>query len=78
TADTLAEQKTPEVSAPGVDMDVSDIVVVRRHIPNVVRATPQVVSVLSSEDIAHTGEGDIAGALTRVTGLSVVGGGFVY
>ncbi|MBL7537601.1 hypothetical protein INQ15_24765, partial [Escherichia coli] len=61
TADTLAEQKTPEVSAPGVDMDVSDIVVVGRHIPNVVRATPQVVSVLSSEDIARTGEGDIAG-----------------
>ena len=38
----------------------------------------QVVSVLSTADIARTGEGDIAGALTRVTGLSVVGGGFVY
>jgi len=77
-ADAQEEQKTPEVSAPGVDMDLTDIVVVGRHIPNVVRATPQVVSVLSSEDIARTGEGDIAGALTRVTGLSVVGGGFVY
>ena len=77
-ADAQEEQKTPEVSAPGVDMDLTDIVVVGRHIPNVVRATPQVVSVLSSEDIARTGEGDIAGALTHVTGLSVVGGGFVY
>jgi hypothetical protein len=67
-----------EVSAPGMDMETSDIVVVGRHIPNVVRATPQVVSVLSSADIARTGEGDIAGALTRVTGLSVVGNGFVY
>src|SRR5690606_39843200 len=43
-----------------------------------VRATPEVVSVLSSADIARTGEGDISGSLQRVTGLSVVGGGFVY
>ena len=41
-------------------------------------AAPQVVSVLSSADIARTGEGDIAGSLSRVTGLSVVGNGFVY
>jgi len=72
------QQETPEVSAPGMDMEVTDIVVTGRHIPNVVRATPQIVSVLSSADIARTGEGDIAGALTRVTGLSVVGNGFVY
>ncbi len=36
------------------------------------------ISVLSAADIARTGEGDIAGALQRVTGLSVVGGRFVY
>ncbi|RYE03469.1 MAG: TonB-dependent receptor [Sphingomonadales bacterium] len=69
----------PEVSAPGFDADSgSEIVVLGRHIPDVVRATPQVVSVLSTEDIARTGEGDIAGALTRVTGMSVVGNGFVF
>jgi len=73
------QQEAPvEVSAPGMNGDVEDIVVVGRNIPNVVRSTPQIVSVLSSADIARTGEGDIAGALTRVTGLSVVGGGFVY
>ena len=65
-----------EVSAPGADL--GDIVVVGRNIPNTIRATAQVTSVLSAADIARTGEGDIAGALTRVTGLSVVGGGFVY
>lgn len=84
---TATDQQTPgapvpdapiEVSAPGMNGDVEDIVVVGRNIPNVVRATPQIVSVLSTADIARTGEGDIAGALTRVTGLSVVGGGFVY
>ena len=62
-----------EVSAPG-----GDIVVRGTRSPNVARQTPQVVSVLSSEDIARTGEGDIAGALRRVTGLSVVGNGFVF
>ena len=68
-----------EVSAPGIDPEPEEeIVVTGRNIPNVVRATPEVVSVLSSEDIARTGEGDIAGALQRVTGLSVVGAGFVF
>jgi len=68
-----------EVSAPGVDASAGeDIVVVGRNIPNVVRSTAQIVSVLSTADIARSGEGDIAGALTRVTGLSVVGGGFVF
>jgi len=71
-------QEEVEISTPGGNDSGGDIVVVGRNIPNVVRATQQVVSVLSSADIARSGEGDIAGALTRVTGLSVVGGGFVY
>ncbi|MBM7407193.1 MULTISPECIES: TonB-dependent receptor domain-containing protein [Sphingomonas] len=66
-----------DVSTPGADMG-GEIVVVGRNIPDAVRATPQVVNVLSTADIARTGEGDIAGALQRVTGLSVVGNGFVY
>ncbi|URW76272.1 TonB-dependent receptor [Sphingomonas donggukensis] len=73
-----APQDAPiEVSAPG-QPELEDIVVVGRNIPDVVRATPQVVSVLSAADIARTGEGDIAGALQRVTGLSLVGNGFVF
>lgn len=66
-------QEQPDVSVPG-----GDIVVIGRHTVNIEQATPQVVSVLSSADIARTGEGDIAGALSRVTGLSVVGNGYVY
>jgi outer membrane receptor protein involved in Fe transport len=42
------------------------------------RSSTQVISALSSEQIARTGEGDIAGALGRVTGLSVQGNGFVF
>lgn len=73
------EGEQVEVSTPGSDVqDLGEITVVGRNIPNVVRATPQVITVLSAADIARTGEGDIAGALTRITGLSVVGGGFVY
>ena len=70
-------QEQVETSTPGSE-GVQDIVVVGRNIPNVVKSTPQVVSVLSAADIARTGEGDIAGALQRVTGLSVVGNGFVF
>ncbi len=73
------QEEEIEISAPGASPDQGgEIVVVGRNIPNVVRATPEVVSVLSAEDIARTGEGDIAGALQRVTGLSVVGSGFVF
>ncbi|HET6537319.1 MAG TPA: TonB-dependent receptor [Sphingopyxis sp.] len=56
----------------------ADIVVTGRNTPNIVRATPEVVTLLSSADIARTGDGDISGSLQRVTGLSVVGGGYVY
>ncbi|MBA4747649.1 MAG: TonB-dependent receptor [Sphingopyxis sp.] len=70
------EEEEADVSIPGGGD--AEIVVTGRNTPNIVRSTPEVVSVLSSADIARTGEGDIAGSLSRVTGLSVVGGGFVY
>lgn len=72
-----APQEEVEISAPGGGYD-REIVVTGRYIPEPVRATAEVISVLSTADIARTGEGDIAGALQRVTGLSVVGGRFVY
>jgi outer membrane receptor protein involved in Fe transport len=84
-APTGEEPVADDATAPDEDGDISipggadqEIVVTGRFTPNVVRATPEVVSVLSSADIARTGEGDISGSLQRVTGLSVVGGGFVY
>ncbi|MGY4397865.1 TonB-dependent receptor [Sphingomonas sp. UYAg733] len=74
-----AEQEQTDISIPGAsNVADSDIVVVGRRNSNIEKSLPQVVSVLSSADIARTGEGDIAGALSRVTGLSVVGNGFVY
>ena len=75
TPDQAAEPPAPDISVPGGN---TDIVVTGSRNRNIARTTPQVVSVLSSADIARTGEGDIAGSLSRVTGLSVVGNGFVY
>ena len=75
-AEAPPEEEPVDVSIPGGSND--EIVVIGRRIPNVIRASREVVSVLSAADIARTGEGDIAGALKRVTGLSVVGGKYVY
>lgn len=68
------EPQPVEVSVPGG----GEIVVTGRATQNVEQSSNQVVSVLSSAQIARTGEGNIAGALARVSGLSVVGNGFVY
>lgn len=68
-------QEQVDVSVPGGS---AEIVVTGRRNRDVARTSDQVVSVLGTADIARTGEGNIAGALGRVTGLSVVGSGFVY
>ena len=66
-----------DVSAPGGEFS-GEIIVRGKYIPNPVRATGEVVSVLGEAEIARTADGDIAGSLQRVTGLSVVGGRFVF
>jgi outer membrane receptor protein involved in Fe transport len=68
-------QEAPDVSIPGGE---EDIVVRGRAFTEPAQTSSQVLTVLSTADIARTGEGDIAGALGRTTGLSVVGNGFVY
>ncbi len=77
-ADPAAEAAAPEEEEVDVSIGGQEIVVRGYLDRNISKNAPQVVSVLSSADIERTGEGDIAGALARVTGLSVVGGGFVY
>ncbi len=68
-----SEPEEVEVSVPG-----GEIIVTGSRERNIAKASDQVISVLSSAEIARTGEGNIAGALSRVTGLSVVGNGLVY
>jgi hypothetical protein len=76
-----SEQPTEAAAETGSEVDidlVGEVVVVGRKDQNLQQATTQVIAVLSAEDIARTGDGDVAGALSRVTGLSVAGNGFVY
>ena len=67
------ESEEPEISIPG-----GSIIVTGRRTRDPERNSSQVLDVLTEADIARSGEGDIAGALSRVTGLSVVGDGRVY
>ena len=69
------QEEETDVSIPGGG---NTIVVTGARDRNLSKSSDQVVSVLSSAEIARTGEGNIAGALSRVTGLSVVGNGLVY
>ncbi len=55
-----------------------EIIVQGKFIPNEIRDTAEVVSVLTAEDIQRAGDDNAAQALTRVTGLSLVSGRFVY
>ena len=70
-----AEQAEEEVD---VSTTGAEIVVTGQRDRNISKFSDQVVPVLSTAEIARTGEGNIAGALGRVTGLSVVGSGYVY
>jgi outer membrane receptor protein involved in Fe transport len=74
------EETPPEEQIEESDISVPGgaIVVTGRRNRNPERASTQVLNVLTEADIARTGEGDIAGALSRVSGLSLVGNGRVF
>ncbi len=67
-----------ETEAAAETAQTDDVIVVRyQFVPDDKRVTSEVSSFLSVEDIAVTGDADIASALGRVTGLSVQDGRFV-
>ncbi|NCP13360.1 MAG: TonB-dependent receptor [Sphingomonadales bacterium] len=74
------EGDPPAEDLQGTDISVpgGDIIVTGRRNRDPARNSGQVLSVLSEADIARSGEGDIAGALARVSGLSLVGDGRVF
>jgi outer membrane receptor protein involved in Fe transport len=80
TAAPEVEASNPATADTGVDVVApgGEIVILGRRDGNIQRGATQVLSILSAEDLARTGEGDIAGALSRVTGLSIANNGFVY
>jgi len=68
-----AQTAEADISIPG-----GNIIVTGRRNRNPERSSGQVLTLLSEADIARSGEGDIAGALSRVSGLSLVGDGRVF
>ena len=80
-AQTAPVEQTPaEQAVPQVDetTQVDEIVVLGRYIPEPNRESPEVAAFLTSEDLQRTGDSNAAAALTRVTGLSIVEGRFIY
>ncbi len=79
----LAQQQDPVPAQAGAqdplpETQVDEIVVLGRYIPEPLRETSEVAAFVTREDLERTGDGDAAAALTRVTGLSVVEGRFIY
>lgn len=75
----------PPADAPAVSQDVEppttgddEIVVLGRFIPEPQRQSSEVATYLSAEDLARTGDDNAAVALTRLSGLSVASGGYVF
>jgi outer membrane receptor protein involved in Fe transport len=62
----------------GAESEVEEIVVRGRYIPEVMRETSEVASIVTPEDLVRQGDDTAAQALTRLAGLSVVSGRFVY
>ena len=76
--DIPAEPPAEEYAEPDVSLPGGGIIVTGRRNRNPERSSGQVLTVLSEDDIARTGESDIAGALARVSGLTLVGNGRVF
>jgi TonB-dependent receptor len=58
--------------------EVEELEVLGRFIPDVMRETSEVATVLTAESLQRAGDDNAAVALTRMSGLSLVSGRFVY
>jgi len=58
--------------------EVEEVVVRGKYIPEVMRETSEVASIVTPEDLVRQGDDTAAQALTRLAGLSVISGRFVY
>jgi len=69
-----------QTALPGPDptTEVDEVVVLGRHIPEPNRESSEVAAFLTAEDLERTGDSSAAAALTRVTGLTIVEGRFIY
>ena len=61
-----------------VSQEIEEVVVSGSFIPDEKRDTSEISAILDSTEIERTGDDNIAIALTRLTGLSLVRGKYVY
>ncbi|MCS6627081.1 TonB-dependent receptor [Roseibacterium beibuensis] len=73
-----AAQTTTALPAPDPTTEVEEVVVLGRYIPEPNRESSEVAAFLTQEDLERTGDSNAAAALTRVTGLTIVEGRFIY
>lgn len=76
--DTPVESGAEAAASDNTDLQMQEIVVLGRHIPEVLRETSEVAAFLAPEDLIRQGDSDAAAALARVTGITVAEGRFVY
>lgn len=77
-AASLPPQDPPAQEEPEAVGELDEVIVLGRFIPEPNRESAEVAAFLTSEDLERTGDSSAAGALARVTGLTVVEGRFVY
>jgi hypothetical protein len=75
-APALAWAEEAASTAPGPE--VEEVLIRGKYIPEVMRETSEVASIVTAEDLVRQGDDTAAQALTRLAGLSVVSGRFVY
>lgn len=71
-------QATTDQAASGQAVQLDSVQVRGEFIPEPMQQTAEVASFVTREDLQRTGDSDAAQALTRVSGLSLVGEKFVY
>ncbi|TPW05437.1 MAG: TonB-dependent receptor, partial [bacterium] len=76
--EAAADQDPAAQEEPGQTGELDEVIVLGRYIPEPNRESAEVAAFLTSEDLERTGDSSAAGALARVTGLTVVEGRFVY
>ena len=75
---TSANTAFAQAPPPAGETEVEEIIVNGKFIPDVIRDTSEVANFLSVEDVQRAGDDNAAQALTRITGISLVSGKFVY
>ncbi len=74
----ITQAQEPEIENAAPDVQVEEVFVLGEFIPEEKRDTSEISNVLDTEDLNFVPETTVGAALSRVAGLSLVGGKYVY